>query len=202
MRVLVCDDHSLFREGLRLLLEKLDPSMEVTLTGSAEDAVAATRDAMFDLILLDWHMDGLAGERALEALRESAPLTRVVVLSGDRNAELVRSAVDFGAAGFIPKDSPPAQLMSAVRTIADGVKPSEYGRREAFRVHQALKARGPVTVPREFVFMDRAAIGLGAVFLHLAAELNFYRLFNEAIEAFAVKDVASRQAAALAKVGL
>ena len=43
-------------------------------------------------------------------------------------------------------------------------------------MHQALKARGPVTVPREFVFMDRAAIGLGAVFLHLAAELNFYRL--------------------------
>ena len=60
----------------------------------------------------------------------------------------------------------------------------EYGRREAFRVHQALKQKGPVTVPREFVFMDRAAIGLGAVFLHLRAELNFYRLFNEAIEHF------------------
>jgi hypothetical protein len=57
-------------------------------------------------------------------------------------------------------------------------------------------------VPREFVFMDRAAIGLGAVFLHLAAELNFYRLFNEAIERFKVEDVAARQAAALAKVGL
>jgi len=93
-------------------------------------------------------------------------------------------------------------LDNRVRTIANGVKPSEYGRKEAFRVHQALKARGPVTVPREFVFMDRAAIGLGAVFLHLAAELNFYRLFNEAIESFAVEDVASRQAAALAKVGL
>ncbi len=53
-------------------------------------------------------------------------------------------------------------------------------------MHQALKAKGPVTVPREFVFMDRAAIGLGAVFLHLAAELNFYRLFNEAIENFSV----------------
>lgn len=120
MRVLVCDDHSLFREGLRLLLEKLDSSMDVTLTGSAEEAVAATRDGMFDLILLDWHMDGLAGARALEALRESAPLTRVVVLSGDRDAELVRTAVDVGAAGFIPKDSPPAQLMTAVKTIADG----------------------------------------------------------------------------------
>ena len=93
-------------------------------------------------------------------------------------------------------------LDDRVRTIADGVKPSEYGRKEAFRVHQALKARGPVTVPREFVFMDRAAIGLGAVFLHLAAELNFYRLFNEAIERFAVDEVAARQKAALAKVGL
>jgi two-component system, NarL family, nitrate/nitrite response regulator NarL len=120
MRVLVCDDHSLFREGLRLLLEKLDASMEVTLTASAEEAVEATRTGMFDLILMDWHMDGLAGARALEALHESAPLTRVVVLSGDRNAELVRSAVDLGAAGFIPKDSPPAQLMIAVKTIADG----------------------------------------------------------------------------------
>ena len=120
MRVLVCDDHSLFREGLRLLLEKLDASMEVTLTGSAEEALAATRGAMFDLILLDWHMEGLQGARALEALREAAPLTRVVVLSGDRDAQLVRSAVDGGAAGFIPKDAPPAQLMTAVRTIADG----------------------------------------------------------------------------------
>jgi predicted unusual protein kinase regulating ubiquinone biosynthesis (AarF/ABC1/UbiB family) len=93
-------------------------------------------------------------------------------------------------------------LDDRVRTIADGVKPSDYGRREAFRVHQALKAKGPVTVPREFVFMDRAAIGLGAVFLHLAAELNFYRLFNEAIEGFSVDQVAARQANALAAAGL
>ena len=88
------------------------------------------------------------------------------------------------------------------RTIADGVKPSEYGRREAFRVHQGLKKQGRVRVPREFVFMDRAAIGLGAVFLHLDARLNFYRLFNEAIEKFSLAEVGKRQAAALAKVGL
>jgi predicted unusual protein kinase regulating ubiquinone biosynthesis (AarF/ABC1/UbiB family) len=93
-------------------------------------------------------------------------------------------------------------LDDRVRTIADGVKPSEYGRREAFRVHQALKARGPVKVPREFVFMDRAAIGLGSVFLHLAAELNFHNLFNEAIENFSVAEVAARQKAALDGAGL
>jgi predicted unusual protein kinase regulating ubiquinone biosynthesis (AarF/ABC1/UbiB family) len=93
-------------------------------------------------------------------------------------------------------------LDDRVRSLADGVKPAEYGRREAFRVHQALKRRGPVTVPREFVFMDRAAIGLGAVFLHLRAELNFYRLFNAAIEDFSVRRVTERQAGALAAVGL
>jgi predicted unusual protein kinase regulating ubiquinone biosynthesis (AarF/ABC1/UbiB family) len=93
-------------------------------------------------------------------------------------------------------------LDDRVRSLADGVKPSDYGRREAFRVHQALKARGPVTVPREFVFMDRAAIGLGAAFLHLRAELNFHRLFNAAIENFTLARVARRQEAALSAAAL
>jgi predicted unusual protein kinase regulating ubiquinone biosynthesis (AarF/ABC1/UbiB family) len=93
-------------------------------------------------------------------------------------------------------------LDDRVRTIADGVKPSEYGRREAFQVHRALKQKGPVTVPREFVFMDRAAIGLGAVFLHLGAALNFHRLFDAAIENFSLEAVAARQADALRQAGL
>jgi predicted unusual protein kinase regulating ubiquinone biosynthesis (AarF/ABC1/UbiB family) len=89
-----------------------------------------------------------------------------------------------------------------VRAIADGVSPAEYGRRQAFTVHQALKVKGPVKVPREFVLMDRAAIGLGGVFIHLRAELNFYRMFNEALEDYSLAGVAERQAAALAAVGL
>ncbi len=93
-------------------------------------------------------------------------------------------------------------LEDRVRTLADGIKPSEYGRRQAFQVHQALKEKGPVRVPREFVFMDRAAIGLGGVFLHLGAELNFHRLFNEAIADFSIAGVTGRQNAALAAVGL
>jgi predicted unusual protein kinase regulating ubiquinone biosynthesis (AarF/ABC1/UbiB family) len=93
-------------------------------------------------------------------------------------------------------------LDDRVRTIADGVKPGEYGRREAFAVARALKAQGPLKVPREFVFMDRAAIGLGGAFLRLRAELNFHRLFEEAIEGFRIDDVGGRQKAALEEVGL
>jgi predicted unusual protein kinase regulating ubiquinone biosynthesis (AarF/ABC1/UbiB family) len=89
-----------------------------------------------------------------------------------------------------------------VRSIADGVKPGEYGRREAFAVARALRAQGPLKVPREFVFMDRAAIGLGGAFLRLGAELNFHRLFEEAIEGFGIDGVEARQQAALGAVGL
>ena len=93
-------------------------------------------------------------------------------------------------------------LEDRVRSVADGVKPAEYGRKQAFQVHRALKEKGPVTIPREFVFMDRAAIGLGGVFLHLRAELNFYQLFNSEIEDFDIKAVSNAQGAVLDRVGL
>jgi predicted unusual protein kinase regulating ubiquinone biosynthesis (AarF/ABC1/UbiB family) len=93
-------------------------------------------------------------------------------------------------------------LEDRIRAVAEGVKPSEYGRREVYRVHMGLREKGPVKVPREFVFMDRAAVGLGGVFLHLAAELNFYRLFNEVIEDFELSHTAQRQQDAFSASGV
>ncbi len=93
-------------------------------------------------------------------------------------------------------------LDDRVRSIAEGTTPGEYGRREAFTVHTALKEKGPVRVPREFVFMDRAAIGLGGVFLHLDARLNYYRMFNETIEGFDLSTVAERQRVAFTQTGV
>ncbi len=93
-------------------------------------------------------------------------------------------------------------LDDRVRSIADGISPGDYGRKQASSVHAALKEHGPVTPPREFVFMDRAAIGLGGVFLHLGAELNFYRLFNETIADFEYAQLEQRQTKALNKAGV
>jgi predicted unusual protein kinase regulating ubiquinone biosynthesis (AarF/ABC1/UbiB family) len=93
-------------------------------------------------------------------------------------------------------------LDDRVRTIADGVAPAAYGRAEVWRVKQALRARGPITIPREFVLMDRAAVGLGAVMLHLKAEMNFHRLFAEAIADFDEAALGKRQARALKAAGL
>jgi predicted unusual protein kinase regulating ubiquinone biosynthesis (AarF/ABC1/UbiB family) len=88
-------------------------------------------------------------------------------------------------------------LDDRVRTVADGIEPGQYGRKEAFTVKQLLAEKGPVTIPREFVFMDRAAIGLGAAFLHLGAEHNWRRLFEASLEGFDEDALAARQAAVL-----
>ena len=70
-------------------------------------------------------------------------------------------------------------------------------------VHQGLKQHGPVTIPREFVFMDRAAIGLGGAMLHLDARLNFYEMFTDVMrDGFNVNAMAARQKAALDRAGL
>ena len=82
------------------------------------------------------------------------------------------------------------------------MSPIEFGRKEAQRVADALRTHGPVTPPREFLFMDRAALGLGGVFLHLDAELNFHRLFETAIDGFEREAMAKRQSAALRRAGL
>ena len=77
-----------------------------------------------------------------------------------------------------------------------------YGAKVANRVHRELRRLGGVTPPREFVYMDRAAVGLGSVFLRLNAEINWYQLFHELIADFDPTALAKRQAAALKRAGL
>ena len=77
-----------------------------------------------------------------------------------------------------------------------------YGAKVANKVHAELRRLGGVTPPREFVLMDRAAIGLGSVFLHLKAEINWHRLFQDLIDDFDVDKLEKRQAAALKKTGI
>lgn len=94
-------------------------------------------------------------------------------------------------------------LDDRVRPIAEGVSPGQYGREQAMRVHEGLKRHGPVTIPREFVFMDRAAIGLGGALLHLDARLNFCEMFNAVMQGgFDAAAMAERQRVALASAGL
>jgi predicted unusual protein kinase regulating ubiquinone biosynthesis (AarF/ABC1/UbiB family) len=95
-----------------------------------------------------------------------------------------------------------APLMEDRPRLIEETNSGVYGRNVAEKVHGDLRKAGGVTPPREFVLMDRAAIGLGAVFLHLKAEINWHRLFHDLIGGFDVAALAKRQAAALKSVGL
>jgi predicted unusual protein kinase regulating ubiquinone biosynthesis (AarF/ABC1/UbiB family) len=81
-------------------------------------------------------------------------------------------------------------------------KEGTYGRDVAEEVHREIRRLGGVTPPREFVFMDRAAIGLGSVFMHLKAEINWHRLFHELIADFDADELAKRQKKALLAAGV
>lgn len=74
-----------------------------------------------------------------------------------------------------------------------------YGREKAMQVHQALREHGGITVPREFIFMDRSALGLGSVFIHLQAQINWHRVFEELTAEFDMDAMEARQKALLQK---
>lgn len=93
-------------------------------------------------------------------------------------------------------------LEDATRLINSAEQPGQYGAEVAAKVHRKLKEQGGVTPPREFVLMDRAAIGLGGVFLRLGAEINWYRLFHDVVGEFSNDALAQRQQAALTAAGL
>lgn len=121
MRILIIDDHALFRQGLKFLLRDLDAELQVAEAEGCAQALALAGEP-FNVVLLDLHMPGTAGLEALDAVRQAFEASRIVVLSGEEDPRQVRRAIDAGAAGFIPKSSTPEVLLSALRLVlADGV---------------------------------------------------------------------------------
>lgn len=121
MRILLVDDHALFREGLKLLLREFTELNRDLAISEASDCAqaAALHGEQFDLILLDLHMPGVAGLDALGAIRTAFESSRTVVLSGEEDPRQVRRAIESGAAGFVPKSSSPKALRHALTLILD-----------------------------------------------------------------------------------
>ncbi len=122
MKILVCDDHALFREGLELVLAQLDPEAELLGVGNAEDALACLRERAgdLDLVLLDIALPGMDGFQALEAIRGEFPAVPTVLVSASERASDARKALDGGAAGFIPKSTRGKVLVGALQLVLAG----------------------------------------------------------------------------------
>lgn len=121
MKILVCDDHALFREGLRLVLEEVDGDAEILEAAEGEEALSmVANDEEIDLLLLDLNMPGMDGWISLRRLRSRYPAIPVAIVSASEDPADVQRALDGGAAGFIPKSSKREELVDALRRILEG----------------------------------------------------------------------------------
>lgn len=120
VRVLICDDHTLVRAGLRRLLESFDDIEVVAEASTADEAVVRSRQLLPHIVLLDLSMPGRNGFDALVELRRTCPETAVVIMSMHDDALHVRESLARGAIGFVVKEAAPAELEIAIRAAAAG----------------------------------------------------------------------------------
>ncbi|TFZ05515.1 response regulator transcription factor [Ramlibacter henchirensis] len=140
MHILIVDDHPLFREGLKTLLTALEPGVRISDAGSVAEAVAVPPEDSPELILLDMNLPGTSRLEALRQVKAAHEGASVVVVSGDEDPLLIRSAVDAGAAGYIPKTTDASLTIQALRLVlANGI----------YLPRAALTAAGPAAAPAQ-----------------------------------------------------
>ena len=120
-RILIADDHPLFRDALKHALSDGFDALDIDETGSLDgvrDALDA--DDRFDLILLDLKMPGVQGFSGLMYLRAQYPAVPVVIVSANEDVQVIRTSLDFGASGFVPKSAGADQIREALSRVMDG----------------------------------------------------------------------------------
>ena len=122
MKVLLADDHALFREGVRLVLENLVPGdLDVVEADDFLQALAAVRqDPAIEIALVDLTMPGMDGFSGIAALKRAAPDLHLVVVSASEDPHDIRRALDAGAAGYVGKSSPSAAMIDSIRSVLAG----------------------------------------------------------------------------------
>ncbi len=129
--ILIVDDHAVVRSGLRLLLDREEDMEAVGEAADAREAILATRHHKPNIILLDVTMPGASGVDVIDDLRREAPEARVLMLSMQDDPSYVRQAFSAGASGYVLKEAADAELVQAIRRVAEG---EQY-------VHPSLGAR-------------------------------------------------------------
>lgn len=118
--IVIADDHTIVREGLRALLSS-EPDFEVIgAAGDGREAIDKVEDLRPDVVLIDLSMPKLHGLEAIGEIKKRTPETRILVLTIHKEEESMLAALEAGVSGYCVKDTSPEELVTAVRTIMDG----------------------------------------------------------------------------------
>ena len=121
MKILVCDDHAVFRDGLRLVLEELGDGVElVEASDGAQALEVADAHPDLELVLMDLQMPGVGGVEGLRRVRREHPALPVVIVSASDAPSEMRQVLDEGAAGFVPKSFGRKELLAALQLVLSG----------------------------------------------------------------------------------
>lgn len=199
MRILLVDDHTLFREALLHVLNQLDAKVTVLEAANIEEANRLiTHTPNLDLILLDIALPRKDGLSALPGLRGLAPTVPIVVLSGSESAEHVKKAMQDGAFGYIPKTASSHEMLAALHIILQGdiyIPPKLLGKLDAASLAQDVLGDGldrvGMLTQRQLEVLELMANGLpnksiarqlnlgeGTVKLHVASILRTLGIRN------------------------
>ncbi len=123
MKLLIADDHTLFRDALVQYIERSDPNSTVALAKDLHEAMNILQsDPHQDLVILDLRMPGMNGMKGFEAIRTKFPENRVALMSGVAESEDVQNALELGAVGYFPKTLSGKALLSAIQQVVSGDK--------------------------------------------------------------------------------
>jgi len=117
MKILICDDHKIVRDGLRQILNQLEDISLIGEAASGSEALEILKDISFHILLLDITMPGMSGLEVLEIVKEKHPLTHVLMLSMHPQDQYALRALKLGASGYLTKDTASEELLLAVRKV-------------------------------------------------------------------------------------
>ncbi len=170
IRVLVCDDHDLFRKGLRMVLEAEEDIVVVAEAADGEQAVTRVEELAPDVVLMDVRMPRLGGIDATRIIRQLFPTTRIIVLTVSDEEDDLYGAVKAGANGYLLKEVSIEEVADAVRAVYEGqslISPSLASKLlnefegQVGTIKEAVLASGPRLSEREVEVLKMVALGMG-----------------------------------------
>lgn len=162
MKILICDDHKIVRDGLRQILHQLG---EPTIIDEAQDgnqALTLLKKNTFDILLLDISLPGMNGLEVLKTVKTKWPSTNVLMLSMMPQEQYAILALKFGASGYLTKDTASEELLLAIRKVSEGGKYISNTLAENLAIQLSQKTQGQkheLLSGREFEIMIKLANG-------------------------------------------
>lgn len=120
VRILIADDHTLFRQGIRQMCEMVGGYQVIAEAENGEEAIEKALSLRPDVVLMDIHMPGINGVEATRQICSRNPAIRVLILTGYPQEDIVLDAITAGASGFVLKDAEWNDLMTAIRQVSEG----------------------------------------------------------------------------------